>query len=160
MTVDGTDFPIKEPQPFSSKWCSHKHKRAGLRCEVGVCIQTGDIVWAYGPFAAGRWSDLKIFRCKLKGLLLANELVEADGTCRDPKCRIAQDRYVSGTDRRARGKARARHETINKFFKQFGSMKQFFRHPLHKHKVCFNATVVLVQLAIRRGELAPFQVCY
>ena len=47
ISVDGTDFKIKEPTPFSPMWCSHKFKGAGLHYEVGVCILTGEIVLAY-----------------------------------------------------------------------------------------------------------------
>jgi hypothetical protein len=32
---------------------------------LGVCIQTGSIVWVNGHFPAGSWSDLKIFKAKL-----------------------------------------------------------------------------------------------
>ena len=64
--------------PFSTEWYSHKFKGAGLCYEVGICIQTGDIVWFNGPFPCGEWPDLKIFRSKLKGKLPPGELVEAD----------------------------------------------------------------------------------
>ena len=41
ITVDGTDFKIKEPTPFSPTWYSQKHNGPGLRYEVGICIHTG-----------------------------------------------------------------------------------------------------------------------
>jgi hypothetical protein len=94
MTVDGTDCPIVEPSPFDSKWFSHKFRGAGLRYEVGVCIQTGNIVWVNGPFPAGTWSDLKIFKAKLANHLLPGEMVEVDGTYRHPKCRMPSE-FVS-----------------------------------------------------------------
>jgi hypothetical protein len=78
MTVDGVDFPIEEPFPFDSGWCSHKFKAAGLRYEMAVCIQTGDIVWVNGPFKCGKWSDIKIFKTFLMQRLADGELVEAD----------------------------------------------------------------------------------
>jgi hypothetical protein len=88
MTVDGTDVMIWEPKPFSRMWYSHKFNGAGLRYEIGVCIQTGDIVWVNGPFKCGPWPDLSIFRINLKNLLLPREQVEADNGYRgDPSCR-------------------------------------------------------------------------
>ena len=78
MTVDGTDFRIQQPHPFNKKWYSHKFKGPGLRYEVAVCIQTGDVVWINGPFPCGKWPDLKIFQLRLKHMLGPEEKVEAD----------------------------------------------------------------------------------
>ena len=85
VTVDGTDFCIYEPTPFWSIWRSHKFNGPGLRYEVAVCIQTGDIVWINGPFPCGRYPDLNIFCLGLKHMLLEWEMVEADGGYRDEK---------------------------------------------------------------------------
>ena len=76
MTIDGADFQIQEPSPFNPIWFSHKFNAAALRYEVGVCIQTGWIVWTAGPFPAGDFPDLEIFRLYLKDLLGTNERVE------------------------------------------------------------------------------------
>ena len=77
VSVDGTDFKIYEPKPFSKKWFSHKFKGAGLCYEVAVAIQTGHIVWTNGPFPAGV-PDINIFRQDLKKELMNGEQVEAD----------------------------------------------------------------------------------
>ena len=61
-TVDGTDFRVQETFPLDPRLFSHKFKGAGLRYEVGVCIQTGFIVWISGPFRDGQWPDLSIFQ--------------------------------------------------------------------------------------------------
>ena len=61
VTVDGTDFRIYDPSPFWSKWMSFKFKGPGLRYEVGVSIESGDIVWINGPFMPGMFNDLQIF---------------------------------------------------------------------------------------------------
>jgi hypothetical protein len=62
MTVDGTDFKIQEPSPFSRTWYSHKFKGPGFRYKVAVGIQTGDIVWTHGPFACGMFPDITMRR--------------------------------------------------------------------------------------------------
>jgi hypothetical protein len=143
VMVDGTDFAIGEPYPFDKKWYSHKFKGPGLRYEVGVCIQTGDIVWTYGPFPCGRFPDIKIFRHRLINLLPPGEKVEADAGYRGEraKIRVPAD-YLNEADRRAKAGARARHETVNKQFKQWGCLGKKFRHPLSKHMMCFNAVAV------------------
>ena len=79
MTLDCTDCLIYEPRnPFSKSWFTQKRKTAGLRYEVAVCIQTGDIVWINGPFKCGVWNDLMIFRRDLKWKLAPGEMVETD----------------------------------------------------------------------------------
>lgn len=78
MTVDGTDFAICEPAPFSSRWFSHKFKGPGLRYEVAVSIIGGDIVHTNGPFPCGAWPDIKVFRSVLMNKLAPGEMVEAD----------------------------------------------------------------------------------
>ena len=37
-SVDGTDFRIQDPVPFSEKWYSYKFKGPGLRYEVGLSV--------------------------------------------------------------------------------------------------------------------------
>ena len=64
MSIDGTDVKINEPLPFHLIWWSHKHNSAGLCNEIGVCIQTGHIVWFNGPFPCGI-PDLLIFDLSL-----------------------------------------------------------------------------------------------
>jgi hypothetical protein len=161
VTVDGTDFSVAEPYPFETKWFSHKFKGPGLRYEVAVCIQTGDIVWTYGPFPCGRFPDLKIFWRRLMGMLQQGEKVEADNGYRGErhKIRTPQD-YLNEADRKAKSNARARHETVNKLFKQWGCLKQTFRHPLQRHILCFNAVAVLTQLMIDHGGCRPYRVIY
>ena len=83
VSVDGVDFEIEEPYPYhrevSKIWFSHKFKGPGLRYEVAVCIQTGDIVKIEGPYCPGDWNDAMIFADSTIPLLDEGERVEADG---------------------------------------------------------------------------------
>ena len=160
VTVDGTDFRIEEPTPFSTAWYSHKFNGPGLRYEVAVCIQTGDIVWINGPFKPGRWSDLSIFWRNLKQRLAPGEMVEADNGYRgEPNHARTADGFVSRADDRAKWTARNRHETVNRRLKQFGCLKQVWRHDRRRHNTVFAAVAVVTQLAFENGE-PPFQVRY
>jgi hypothetical protein len=154
MTVDGTDFAINEPTPFSSRWFSHKFRGPGLRYEVAVSINGGDIVHTNGPFPCGEWPDITIFRSGLMDKLAPGEMVEADRGYRGQpdKVRIPVD-YRDDAERKRKSRARARHKTVNKRFKQFGILKQKFRHRLERHQMVFRAVVVLTQLNINKGEV-------
>ena len=76
VSCDGTDFKTPEHGPSIS---SHKiAKKSGLRCEVCICILTGDVAWINGPFACGKHPDMTIFRTSLLSFLGEFERVEAD----------------------------------------------------------------------------------
>jgi len=146
MTIDGTDCPIVEPIPFCKSWWTKKFNGAGLRYEVGVCIQTGDIVWINGPFRCGAWPDIRIFRRNLKHRLAPGEMVECDAGYRgDPRCR---HKYIIMTrsDGMAKDAARARHENVNSDIKKFDCLKQHWHHERALHKYAFGAAAVLTQL--------------
>ncbi|CAB9496793.1 expressed unknown protein [Seminavis robusta] len=159
ITVDGTDCPINQPTPFCKSWFSHKFEGPGLRYEVGVCIQTGDIVWINGPFRCGAWPDLKIFKRDLVHQLAPHEFVEADGGYLHPRVRTP-NKFVSWSDKRAKDDARHRHEGINSMLKSFGVLNFWFRHDLWLHKHCFGACAVVTQLGIDDGSIHPWQVRY
>ena len=159
VTVDGTDFMINQPTPFSKTWYSHKFNGPGVRYEIAVCIQTGDIVWYNGPKRCGSWPDLLIFTSRLAGKLGPHEFVEADATYRHPKCRMPHQ-YVSMSDKRAKDDARHRHEGINGFLKSFGVLRHKFRHDLSTHANCFACCAIITQLGIDDGSVHPWAVRY
>lgn len=154
MTVDGTDFMICEPAPFSSKWFSHKFKGPGLRYEVAVSIIGGDIVHTNGPFPCGAWPDIKIFRSQLIDKLAPREMVEADNGYRGihDKIRTPVD-YATTREKKMKRRARARQETANRRFKHFQILKKKFRNDLRLHQRVFRSIVVLTQLSIQSGEV-------
>ena len=165
ISVDGTDFKISNPtKQFWKGWYSHKFNAAALRYEVGVGIQTGDIVWVNGPFPAGAFVDITIFRRALKLVLLREgERAEADDGYRGEPLVIELPKegcYDNEDDAQSKLKKRirSRHEGINKLFKEFRCLNQKFRHKLNRHKLCFDAVVVLVQIAIRSNQTFVFQI--
>lgn len=160
VTVDGTDFAIYEPTPFTPGWYSHKFRGPGLRYEVALAITTGDIVHINGPFPCGNYPDITIFRQKLKQMLADGEMVEADRGYRGEYYHVRTPiDYDSEWEKKQKGKLMARHETVNRRFKQFGVLKQTFRHNLGVHRTVFEAVVVITQLNINNGEKL-FQVDY
>ena len=154
LTVDGTDFKIQQPTVFSTRWFSHKFKGPGVRYEVAVSIKGGDICWTNGPFPCGAWPDISIFRSGLMEKLRPGERVEADRGYRGQADKVrVPDQFENLEEKQKKQRARSRHETVNRRFKQFKILKHDFRHSLQKHKSVFHAVVVLTQLSIKKGEV-------
>jgi hypothetical protein len=65
-------------------WFSHKFNRPGLRYELAVCIQTGEIVSVSGPFPPGQFTDSTIFQLGIMEELEEGEMVEADAGYEGP----------------------------------------------------------------------------
>lgn len=61
--------------------------------------------------------------------------------------------------RKAKGLARGRHETLNRRFKQWQILSQRYRHDLNLHGKIFRAIAAITQIDIRAGN-PPFQVEY
>jgi len=151
VTIDGVDFMIVEPRPLDPIWFSKKFKNAALRYEIGVCIFTGHIVSYTGPFNAGSWNDLKIFRYKLKGMLSYGEKVIADkGYPGEPK--IFTVRNAKGDSHQdLMNRARARHESVNARLKTWKCLANRFRHHFSKHHICFRAVAVIEQMKMNEN---------
>jgi len=137
-SLDCTDCRIEEPQPFSSDWFSHKFKGPGLRYEVGVNIQVGNIVWINGPFACGKFPDLKIAREAYTSAILKDEMTVADDTYRDCDYFIHPHGYPNSVE--LQKQIMSRHETINKRLKEFRVLSSPY------------PVAVITQLKIENGE--------
>jgi hypothetical protein len=159
VTVDGTDFPILEQLPFNSKWFSFKFNGPGVRYEVAISIQTGDIVWVHGPFPCGEWPDLRIAREALIYALDAGEMYLADGGYHDGNNWSDTPNGLNNFEQYQKSLARARHETANGKFKKWGALQQKYRHRLETHSSVFLAIANITQLSIKNGE-PLFQVEY
>ena len=155
VSVDGTDFQIRQPTKFSKVWYSHKFKGPGLRYEVGVSIAKGKVVWIHRPFECGMWPDIKIFRDSLLSHLGTNERVEADdGYIGDAPRHLKCPPSFANPEKNKKMQSRvqSRHETANKRFKQWGCLKQIFCHDIRKHSDVFQAVAVITQIALQLGE--------
>ena len=152
VSIDGTDCAV---EARGKCWYSHKFKRSGVRYEVAVSIKCGDIVWIKGPLPCGEWPDIKMFRDALIHYLDENERVEADGGYigEAPSHVKTPNMFTRNEEKLAMQQhIRNRHETVNKRFKQWGCIRQRFRHTTENHSACFRAVAVLTQLCIEFGE--------
>ena len=161
MVIDGTDFKVHELSNLTrkerKKWYSHKFKSAGVKYEVGMAINTGDIVHFIGPFR-GAVADITIFRSYLKGNLMKGERTINDRGYRgDRKCVTPYD-AVSKQHARAMSVLRCRLENVNGRLKEFKCLKETWRQALRHHHRAFRACLVLVQLKKMYGTAVPFLV--
>lgn len=147
-SLDGVDFKILEPQPFNPLWFSHKFKGPGLRYEVGLNIRTGDMVWAFGGYPCGEYTDLKLSRELYVLSINHGEKTLADRGYKDDKFFI----LPNNQNIILHHQIMARHETVNKRLRHFQILKQTFRNDLSKHPMVFHAVANLTQLMIENGE--------
>ena len=134
---------------------SHKFKGSGLRYEIGISIQKGDICWIFGPFKCGKYTDLMIFRKGLKKELGRGEKVIADGIygAEAPLKVTAPGTIFSKPKNQAMEKrVCARHEHCKRRMKQWAILRQEFRHDLCVHENIFFAITVMTQICIQKGE--------
>ena len=148
-STDGTDMTICEPHPFSKSWWSHKSNGPALRYELSIAVGCSKIVWVHGPFRAGSWPDVKIFKKGLRQVLhFYGEMTIADGGYKGLEnwIQVKGDFSLTEAARRFNTHARARHETVNKRIKIFDCLNQRWRHPLKMHKRTFMAIVCLTNI--------------
>jgi hypothetical protein len=147
ISLDGTDCPIQEPRPFNDKYFSAKFGKAGLKYEIGICIQTGWIVWYNGPFPAGA-SEKTIAKIGVIRKILPDEKILVDsGFVGCHPCMILPS-GIHGISQRMKSLCRARHETVNGRIKTFSVMSSRFRHDIKKHESCFLAVLTVTQIHI------------
>ena len=146
---------------FAEKFLSHKFGGNGVKYEIAVCIQTGDIVWIHGPIRAGL-GDIDVSRQIFISFLDDDEMANADRGYRGEDKHIKTSRlyhYLSKEEMGIAGTSRVRHKTVNGRFKNFAVLTKSFRHGLVKHSACFRAVTVVTQLNIENGQ-PLFQVEY
>lgn len=118
---------------------------------------SGEIAWINGPFQAGEYSDLRIFReGGLQSAIDFGERVEADDGYRgDPTTlRVPADVLTRQNEEadKMQKKVQGRHETVNARMKKFSILKDRYRHDITQHGYVFRAVAVLVQISLQNGD--------
>jgi hypothetical protein len=158
ISVDGTDVRILQQEsaipgnPYSS--FNFKGK-CGLRCEIGVDILAGNIIWVNGPYAAGKYLDIKNFCSGLELWLDEFERVEADdGYIGEVPQKVKCPGYASNPteNQEMQNRVRSRHESLNGRIKNWEILKSMYRHDLMEHGNVFRAIAVITQISIISGE--------
>ena len=92
--------------------------------------------------------------------LCCGERVEVDDGYSDPVCDGPTDMCLKPGQIKIKSLVRARHETVNKRFKQFQCLKNIFRHEIVKHRYVFDAVCVITQINIQWGGEHLYDVKY
>jgi len=163
ITVDGVHCQIEEPtlESFDEnrKYYSHKFNGPALDYEIAMSVFAQKCVWINGPFPAGT-SDLKVFRQGLKQKIedarasgIKHRGIVDRGYEGEAECLSLPSSQDDEAVRDFKGRALSRHETFNGRMKFFDCLDDRFRHrDLLKHKWCFFAVAVIVQLGMDFGS--------
>jgi len=161
MSVDGVHFHTQEPShptlPKDTSYFSFKHKCAGFNYEVGVALHESRCVWLRGPYKAGAYNDIKIFKEKglKKKLQKYKKKVIADhGYKGYPKLISTANSRDTEEVRKFKVRARQRHEKFNGMTKEFLCLSNKFRHQKDmegKLQACYEAVVVITQYKMELG---------
>jgi hypothetical protein len=122
-----------------------------LRYEIGLCIQTGWVVWRNGPYPCGAYPDLKIAREKLVHNLRHGEKYIADRGYKDGGEYADTPTGFNNPSQRMKAIVRARHEHINSRLKKFKVLSTTYRNKLDTHHMVFNALINTLQIEIEVG---------
>ena len=80
--------------------------------------------------------------------LAPGEMYVADGGYADGRVRADTPNGLNTADQYMKSKVRARHETVNKRFKEYRCLEDAYRHSLDKHCCVFRPVATIVQLEI------------
>jgi len=151
---------VKDPRTtregFDKRWYSHKFNGPAVKYELAVAIHTGDIVAFCGPFM-GAEPDQKIFRYRLKDLLLPSEKVIGDKGYRGDSSAVTPFDAKNAQHEESMAVLRARHASINRRLKHWGALEQKWRDSVNKHVWAFKFAIVMSQILHENGRSA-FQV--
>ena len=162
MTVDGIDYPITEPRPFSKAYSSHKlGGSAGLTYEYGIYTHSDKLAWI--NWAASGTPDVALFQSKMEDEIKEKRAKDSSDfriiadqgyfkielipvmSCRNdfdfPEVAYFKDRALS------------RHENFNGLTKNYRCLTTKFRHDKGdnpnkehpRHVACVTAICVSIQ---------------
>ena len=144
-SIDCVDCRSEETYPFDPDNFSYKVNGPGIRYEIDLCIQSGDIIWVNGPFRPGEMNDDGVAKTKgfwsalAPGEMFLVDSIYSGAKAITPNGRINRDQSMKST-------ARARHETVNSKLKQFAILRVEFRHGFHRHGQVFHSIAAICQI--------------
>ena len=144
------------------KTYSHKFKQAGLAYEIALAIYESKCVHINGPFDASV-HDKTIFEDptldedgKPKGLMYkipkGKKAIGDKGYQGFPGIVSTSNSHDTPEVRKFKGRAKARQESFNRRIEAFKILSERFRHAREKHKVIFEAVVVICCYQMENGS--------
>jgi hypothetical protein len=130
--------------------------QCGLGYKIGVDFPAGNIVWINGPYAAGKYPDIKTKCSGLAHWLDEFERrVEADdGYLGDAPQRLKCPGCSSNpTENQAlQNRMWSRHESMNGQLKNWAILSSMYLHDLMEHGNIFRTIAVITQIGINGGK--------
>jgi hypothetical protein len=129
-SIDSIHCQIKEPrmQP-SSKWCSHKFRKAALSHALGISIYRNQLMWVNGSFPTGV-PDLGIYWAEggLKGQIPSKgrKVIADEGYLGEVQISTCNPFDTPATKKTLKKWANACHETFNGWLKSFKILDKHF----------------------------------
>lgn len=156
VSVDGVHCEIYEPTKGSwsknPKYYSHKFKKAGLAYEVALSVFHNRCVHINGPFPAST-HDMTIFRGGLRNKIPVGSRAIVDNGYKGKDTKTSKPNPLDSKQvRRFKSRVRSRQECFNARLKNFGCLRQQFRHGEKKHKIVFEACAVICQYQLENGS--------
>ena len=115
--------------------------------------------WSIPCGPAGDWTDLMIARNDICLELDPYETFLADGIYSGAHGYSETPTGLNNHDQYMKAVARARHETVNRLFKNYGILRQTFRHSKEDHGRVFLAVANIAQAQLQIEE-PSFSVTY
>lgn len=165
LSVDGVHFQIYEVRTDpGSKWFDPKSQSAGLAYEIALAIRENQIAWINGPFPAST-HDITMFRGGKEGnkdgwdqnslyfqIPKGKRCVGDSGYSGEPeKISVTRDDHPAEL-KKFFARVKSRQETVNSRLKSFGILGQRFRHGMKNHKMCLEASCVIIQYDMENGH--------
>lgn len=159
MSVDGVHFRTEEPShpelPKDPSYFTYKHHCAGFNYEIALSLRDTRCHWLNGPFKAGTYNDIKIFKeCGLLAKLrqTGKKVIADSGYTGYPDVVSRYNSLDTEEVREFKSRARMRHEQFNGKLKVYNCLSSDFRHDRDKLQLCFEAVAVLVCYGMELGN--------
>ena len=124
---------------------------------IALKLQESNYVFIAGPFIGGVLDAQMMVDSGLQKLLVEKKKVVMvdQGFYSDNAAHRETHAYPDEIDEpqlhKFKSRERLRHETFNGRLKYFAIMEQTFKHGFKKHKIAFEAVVVIVQYQMENG---------
>lgn len=155
LTVDGIHCPLREQRPFSTDWSSHKRGgKPAANYELGLCSWTDKIGWIRGPTKPGVKNDAMVFRTELMDALPDGRKVLGDDIYAQlPAYCITKNDLDQYEIAQWKNRLLARHENLNKRFKDFKILREEFQHGVDNHGCAFYACGAVISYGLDNGSV-------
>jgi hypothetical protein len=155
LTIDGVHCPLQEQRPFSTDYSSHKRGgKPAANYELGLCSWTDRIGWIKGPTKPGVMNDFQVFRRELMGALPEGRKVLGDDIyVGAPEYVITKNDLDQYEIAQWKNRLLARHENLNKRFKDFKVLREEFEHGVDNHGYAFYACATVISYGLDNGSV-------